>query len=124
MNNSDFKTCLVCKTSWPTRHAFITDEEIRLIGYQAHFAAAEKGLFLFNHTCLGTLSIKAEAFTDLYAGPIYTERKTGTEECLGYCLRQNILHPCPVRCECAYVREILQFLARPEGNQTLPSTRY
>jgi hypothetical protein len=41
----------------------------------------------FNHTpCLTTLAIKASEFTDLYDGPIFTERATGTESCPGYCL--------------------------------------
>jgi hypothetical protein len=38
------------------------------------------------------------------------ERKTGTEECPGYCLHQDELQPCPARCECAYVREIIQII--------------
>ncbi|WP_020677706.1 hypothetical protein [Geopsychrobacter electrodiphilus] len=117
-DTTNFKVCLVCQTAWPTRDAFINDAEVGLIGYQANFVAPERGLFLFNHSCNGTLSIAVDAFADLYAGPVFTERKTGSDECPGYCLHQNNLRPCPATCECAYVREILQLLSRPEKNPT------
>jgi hypothetical protein len=114
MNSPAFKNCLVCQKSWQSREDFINDPEIRLIGYQANFIAIETGLFFFNHSCDGTLALAVETFGDLYPGPIYAERKTGSEECPGYCLHSSNLKPCPARCECAYVREILQLLARPE----------
>lgn len=105
-----FKHCKVCQRSWQTRTDFITDSEIELIGYQANFVAMERGLFLFNHSCKGTLSLDVTTFADLYDGPIFTENKTGSDECPGYCLHKGELRSCPARCECAYVREILQLL--------------
>ena len=103
-----FKICTSCGTPWSTRHDFLADPHVTLLGYSVHFKELELGLFLFNHSpCLTTLAIKASEFTDLYDGPIFTERATGTESCPGYCLHQSELRPCPAQCECAYVREVL-----------------
>lgn len=112
MSGSVFKRCHVCNSSWKTRDDFLADAGVVLIGYQSNFVAIEKGLFLFNHSCRGTLSIEIQVFADLYDGPIYQERKTGSESCAGYCLHRNVLKPCPAQCECAYVREILQLLKK------------
>ena len=82
------------------------------IGYQVNFKSLDAGIFLFNHRCKGTLAIPAEQFRDLYKGPIFKERATGSDDCPGHCLHEDQLDPCPVRCECAYVREILQIIRR------------
>lgn len=81
-----------------------------MIGYQVHFEKLTAGLFLFEHICGTSLAIHAHEFQDLYNGPIFTERLTGTEECPGYCLHENDLRPCLAKCECAYVREVVQVI--------------
>ena len=53
-------------------------------------------------------AVEAGSFLDLVAGPLYRERLRGTEECSEYCLRLEELRPCLARCECAYVRDVLQ----------------
>ena len=103
-----FKRCTFCGTVWRTRDDFLSDPDVVLIGYQAHFEDLKAGLLLFNHSCHTTLAIKVECFQDLYNGPIFRQRAMGGPDCLGYCLRRSELRPCPVHCECAYVREILQ----------------
>jgi len=108
---SVFKTCQVCQRNWQTRQEFISDREISLIGYQANFVAVEKGVFLFNHGCGGTLGLGVQAFADLYDGPIFQERRTGADSCPKYCLHSSVLKPCPGKCECAYVRAILEHLS-------------
>ncbi|MCW8891803.1 MAG: hypothetical protein OQL18_00600 [Deltaproteobacteria bacterium] len=90
------------------------DPEVVLIGYQANFIRLEKGLFLFNHSCQSTLSVEVGAFSDLYDGPIYGENLTGSDSCPGHCLYENNSKSCPEKCECAYVREILILLEKPE----------
>lgn len=69
---------------------------------------------MFDHVkekCGTTLAIAAGKFSDIYDGPIFKkERMTGTEECPEYCLNVYELEQCPQKCECAYVREILQIL--------------
>jgi hypothetical protein len=52
--------------------------------------------------------VLVEKFADLHDGPVYQTRKTGTRDCPQYCLHKDELAPCPARCECAFVREILQ----------------
>ncbi len=108
--NSGFKTCSVCRQTWNDRAEFLADPDLEIIGYQVHFKDLKKGLFMFNHSCNTSLAIPAEKFTDLYHGEIVKERKTGTEECPGYCLHKDELQPCPAICECAYVRDIIQII--------------
>ena len=81
-----------------------------------NFRDLELGLFLFNHnSCKTTLSFEAKDFTDLYDGPILKERKTGTDSCPEFCLNKNNLNACPVKCECSYVRAVIQTVkSRPK----------
>ncbi len=109
-NRPGFKTCPLCGCVWSSRSNFLADPGIEIIGYQVCFTALTAGFFLFNHSCAGTLAILVEEFEDLYDGPVYAERKTGTEECPEYCLHKEELARCPRRCECAFVREILQLV--------------
>ena len=84
-----------------------------MIGYQVNFDQLDLGFFLFNHLkCGTTLGISAGSFKDLYNGPVFSERLTGTEKCREYCLHEYQLDPCPATCECAYVREILQIVRK------------
>ena len=117
MDGAAFKTCRVCEKTWDSREEFIADVEVSTIGYQENVVNLEKGLFLFNHSCDGTLSIPVQAFSDLYMGPIVTQRKAGTEVCPGHCLHGTDLRPCPVECECNFVRVILQVLINTEKSQ-------
>jgi hypothetical protein len=105
-----FKICPKCGIQWSTREKLLEDPELALVGYQANFRAIEAGILLFNHTCRTTLALPASDFQDLYNGPVFVERATGSSECGGHCLHQNDLGPCPARCECAYVRHILQLI--------------
>lgn len=106
-----FKKCPCCEDPWLTRDEFLNDSQIELIGYQANFCHLELGYFLFNHlNCRSTMAIHAGLFKDLYSGPIFGQRLTGTEVCQGFCIDTEALAPCDAKCECAYVREILQIV--------------
>ena len=103
-----FKECTMCGKVWREREEFLNDRELQVSGYIAHFKELELGLFLFNHEpCKSTLAVKAKRFIDLATGPVFVERMTGTKECPGYCLHKTELRPCPARCECAHVRDVL-----------------
>ena len=108
MGEVPFKVCPLCDAVWGSRDDFLRDPDLELIGYQVDFRELTAGLFLLNHSCNGTLAIEAHDFEDLYDGPIFKERSTGSEDCPRYCLHQDELEPCPAECECAYVREIVQ----------------
>ena len=115
-----FKRCPNCGFEWSSRDDFLSDPRLRVIGYQVNFQSLDAGIFLFNHKCNGTLAIPLEQFKDLYDGPIFTERATGSDDCPGFCLYEDRLEPCPARCECAYVREILQIVREwPKAMQVL-----
>ncbi len=107
-----FKICPNCGHIWKSRDEFISDPEVSIIGYQVNFNDLEAGLFLFNHSCKGTFALEVYSFADLYDGPIFERRATGTEECPEYCLHQNMLEPCPAECECAFVRHVIQIFRK------------
>ena len=109
---SAFKVCPNCKFVWHNREEFMSDENVTIIGYQVRFKSLEEGFFLFNHSCRGTFAVMVRDFADLYDGPVFQERATGSDECPGHCLHKNALDPCPAKCECAFVREIIQILKR------------
>ncbi|OGR15393.1 MAG: hypothetical protein A2277_03910 [Desulfobacterales bacterium RIFOXYA12_FULL_46_15] len=105
-----FKKCINCGKTWPDRDSFLDDPEIFLIGYQANFKYLKLGGLLFNHSCRTTLALPADLFIDLYDGPVFSERVTGSDACPGYCLSKTSLSPCSAQCECAFIREILQII--------------
>ncbi|MFW5870631.1 MAG: hypothetical protein ACOCVL_03085 [Candidatus Sumerlaeota bacterium] len=116
ITDSPFKTCPNCGKNWADREAFLCDSDLLIIGYQVHFEELELGLFIFDHrACGSSIAIPAGQFTDLYQGKIFKERKTGGATCQGFCLHKEMLGPCPAQCECAYVREIIQLLKKPEA---------
>ena len=105
-----FKTCSNCGFVWPTRQAFLEDSSLTMIGYQVSFEDLVAGLFLFNHSCETTLGVKAGVFQDLYSGPLYGDRLTGTADCMRFCLYKDNLLACTAKCEFASVREVIQLI--------------
>ena len=108
-----FRTCSGCQYTWSRRTDFLEDPEVALVGYQVNFDRLEAGHFLFNHlsvTCGSTISVHAQRFVDLYKGPMFEERMRGTKACPGYCLHETELKRCAAKCECAFVREILNLI--------------
>lgn len=108
--DTDFKTCSNCNARWESLEGFIQDPDIELMGYMPTFDDLLSGLFLFNHDCGTTLACRVGLFAHLYDGPVYKERRTGQIECPGYCLNKTDVSPCPVQCDCAYVRETMQII--------------
>ena len=105
-----FHKCSMCGKVWDSRVDFLDDPYVDVIGYQVSFIELEEGAFLFNHQCGTSMSISASNFSDMYDGPIFKEKKVGSEECPENCINEQNLDPCPVHCECAYVREVLQIV--------------
>ena len=100
-----FAHCENCRAIWRNYHDFLSDPYVSLKVYQVSFEELEAGLFFFQHSCGVTLQIPVRELSYLYDGPIFTDRKTGSDSCPEYCLRVEELGPCPEKCECAYVRE-------------------
>lgn len=114
MTESVFKVC-GCGRQWKEREEFLSDPDVRLAGYQVNFVELRQGFFLFNHIvprCGSTLAVVVDRFVDLYSGAVFTRRASGSSECPGSCLRRGDLTPCPVECECAYVRHVLEQVSR------------
>jgi hypothetical protein len=58
------------------------------------------------------MAFKAGIFSQLYNGPIYRDRVTNTADCPDYCLNHTVLEPCVQKCECAYIRDIIQIIRK------------
>jgi len=107
-----FMVCSNCGHSWKSREDFLNDNGVIIIGYQVNFEELKAGFFLFNHICGTTFTLDVQSFEDLYNGPVYKDKETGSDHCPGHCLHKSNLDPCPVKCECAFVREIIQKLKK------------
>lgn len=112
-----FKECTCCKNPWYSREDFLGDCKLDFVGYQVNFGNLELGYFLFNHlSCQSTIAVHAVLFRDLYDGPVFSERKTYSDKCPGYCVDRAALDTCDAECECAYIREIIQIVREwPKG---------
>jgi hypothetical protein len=107
----EFKRCSKCGVDWGTREEFLEDPCVHLDGYQANFVDLEAGLFLFTHraaSCGTTMAIHAGSFADMHKGPIFEKSLRDTPECPKLCSRSKSLEACPLKCECAFVRDVLQ----------------
>lgn len=103
----------MCGEIWKTRDEFLKDRSLELNGYGADFRELGNGLFYFTHKvqdCSTTMALKAREFLNLYTGEKYPDRKMGSDECPRLCLDKNALDRCPVFCECAFVRELIQII--------------
>jgi hypothetical protein len=115
-----FKACTKCKHFWNSRNDFLSDPATKLVGYQVDYRQLKEGIFLFNHSCGTTMALAADTFADLYGGPVFSEQKTGSEECPGYCHQKEELKACTLQCECAYVREIIQIIKQYDKKNLKP----
>lgn len=103
----------MCGEVWESRHLFLKDPYLNLIGYQADIEQLEKGLFLFTHDrvqCGTTLSIQVKYLLDLNPGPRYPRMKIGTLECRGFCLEYANLEECDAECEGVFVRDLIKIV--------------
>ena len=106
-----FKVCTNCGYVWQDRETFLSDRAIRLEGYQVNFVDLEAGLFLFTHTeeeCCSTIALPVSGFSDMHDGPVCEENLKDKDECDGTCLHTGVIDGCKAKCECAYVRDVLQ----------------
>jgi hypothetical protein len=106
-----FKTCPSCKSEWETREEFLSDDCLKLNGYQIDVRSLDHGLLLFTHLrdgCFSTMSIYVREFNSVYSGERYSENKAQSAECPRYCFNEKKLDRCEAKCECAFVREIIQ----------------
>ena len=92
--------------------ALLADPLIELIGYQVNMAILEEGLFYFQHQregCGTTMAIPVAAFKDLSDRPFLAPSAgSRPKDCAGLCLNEHKLGGCPEKCNCNWVRDILQ----------------
>jgi len=110
MQPEPFKTCTSCGHVWPSLEVFLSDPKIVLAGYQPHFDDLTAGLFIFTHlkeTCGTSMAIPVHQFIELSNRPILSARTREPEGCPNLCMRKGCFDPCPVECECNWVRDVL-----------------
>ena len=115
-----FKQCPMCLNEWKTRGEFLGDDTLVINGYGADFERLEWGLFYFTHNtenCRSTMAIQASKFLSLYSGKKYPERRTGKDDCPGYCLEEKQLDRCQALCECAFNREVIQVIKERQNKE-------
>lgn len=76
-----FKECLSCGNKWSVRNDYLEDPNVEIVGYQVDSDNLSAGRFLFNHSCGATMRLSVRHFNELYEGPIFKERATGSDEC-------------------------------------------
>ncbi|HMK56293.1 MAG TPA: hypothetical protein VK448_06635 [Dissulfurispiraceae bacterium] len=114
-----FKKCPGCFRDWSTRDDFLSDNSLELNGYKADFEKLEYGLFFFTHKvdgCCSTMALEVKDFLGIYTGKMYTDRKTLSDECPGYCTDEKQLSRCDALCECAFAREIMHIIRQRQGS--------
>jgi len=114
MNNTPFKVCPNCNVTWETMDDFLSDPTLEAAGYQVNFADLKGGLFYFTHyveNCRTTMAIEVAQFASLSDRPLLANRLTQKPEgCSGLCVRKGDSAPCPLACECVWVREVMQVI--------------
>ena len=106
---AQFKRCSLCGHSWPSRERLLADPAIELIGYQPDFEELGHGTLLFNHNAAGcetTMEIEIGEFFDLAPDARHEQRRDGTDDCHGHCLRIDDLERCAAPCANAWAREV------------------
>ncbi len=100
-------------TKWSDHTEFLSDKEVKYIGYQANFKSPLKGLFMFLHSsrgCNTTLAFKIKDFADTIGvivpdkGPLRPE----SHNCQKYCLNQEEVRSCSNEgCPGIVIREMI-----------------
>ncbi len=112
MSETPFKVCPMCSEKWNRVEALLADPAIELKGYQVNFDALEEGLFYFLHHrtgCETTLGIPIKAFKGLSDLPFLAPSlESRPENCTGLCLNEHELGECPEKCNCNWVRDVMQ----------------
>lgn len=118
-NESHFKTCPMCKSTWRSMDSFLDDPHLSFNGYQSNFDVLEEGIYFFTHNtqeCGSTMGLRVGDFFSLYSGPKYPESKQLSRDCPRYCLDKNNLNRCSAECANAFAREICQVIKERLAN--------
>ena len=59
----EFKKCS-CGCKWKSREDFITDPNIKMLGYQKSYSTTIADMYLFNHSCHNTLAVGIHALSE------------------------------------------------------------
>ncbi len=110
--DQDFARCGSCHARWPSWEAFVTDVDVRLLGFQGYAPVPEANLLVFEHRCGSTVSIRTARLRHLLP-----EMDTdglpslrGTEQCPGHCRSLDDMGMCDLPCAHARERELIRIV--------------
>lgn len=114
--------CPGCKIVWHLRATFLSDREVRFLGYQPARTVSSPGFLMFHHDrCRTTLPLALESLKELSGGPLLAPSCAVTGKKNGHCLANDTLQPCPLRCVCASVWRLSQIINHWPKNRPEPS---
>jgi DNA-binding CsgD family transcriptional regulator len=99
-----FQCCLGCKVLWSLRSQFLSDREVKFLGYERNQPVDAPGSLLFVHErCGSKLGLPLESFRGLTRAPLTAESCAARGEKAEHCLAQTSATECPLKCVCAFV---------------------
>jgi hypothetical protein len=120
MRNACFRYCPVCSVLWTWQSQFLSDPEVRFLGFRPAATPESLCLMLFNHSpCDTRMAFALETFAELTAVPILSPSCATTHKNEDYCLARQELRPCPTLCVCAFVYSVSEAIrVWPKSNAT------
>lgn len=108
---SFFHYCANCKVLWAARSQFLSDREVKFLGYEPAAAVDFPGRLAFRHDrCCKKLELDLGCFMELAGGPLVTESCAIQGKKEPHCLA-GADSPCPLRCVCAFVWRTSRIIA-------------
>jgi hypothetical protein len=119
-----FRKCGACGRVWASWREFVEDQELKLLGFQAHVKAPESNLLVFEHRCGSSVSVLARRLRHLlppddpgdHAPILYA-----SETCRGFCRTTEDLTTCDRPCANARDRRLVRLLIEMKRGSAPPS---
>jgi hypothetical protein len=101
---SVFVSCPKCGNEWGRCGDFLSDRDVRLLGFQSGSTIPNDGLFLFTHErCGTTLAVELSSFRSLLPLPALAPSCWIKGDTPSFCLGRAQEICCPLECICEHV---------------------
>jgi hypothetical protein len=118
-----FKHCPTCNVLWRQQSQFLSDPEVKFLGFRPAATPESLALIVFNHArCDTRLTFTLETFAELTVFPILCASCAITHKDTDYCLAGASGRPCPALCICAFVHNVSESIrAWPKCTSCAPT---
>jgi hypothetical protein len=109
-DNAPFKECGSCHRIWEYWQDFISDPEVRLLGFQGSTRLPETNLLVFHHRCGTSISVLANKLRHILPKDeqeLQLPILFGDENCSKYCREIENLKTCNRNCINARDRRLI-----------------